>query len=296
MPLPALAAVAKAAAPMLKMAALKAAKKKAVSTAMNAMRPKEEEQKSMKKEYKRGGRKPGALQDKVAKAAGNRASNQKFKSEVNKLRADRMSDKAASTKSKVGKALREEVARLRGDQARGQAAKAERATKVSKFASKRGEIARNRAKNKAAKAEIRAKYENGGRKKSDPVKEARKKIDAANAADKSTAGKARQSSLKSKNPQNAQSIIERGGVSNKNAKRVADRGAAPQTMIPKGALNAGTRMAKDFRERDPKTGMSPKSSRYQVSTDAKDKSLKGRTSGKSGNVGKGVQVKKKRLR
>lgn len=67
MPLPALAAVAKAAAPMLKKAALKAAKKKAVSTAMNAMRPKEEEQKSMKKEYRDGGRKPlkklkGAIQ------------------------------------------------------------------------------------------------------------------------------------------------------------------------------------------------------------------------------------------
>lgn len=67
MPLPALAAVAKAAAPMLKKAALKAAKKKAVSTAVNAMRPKEEEQKSMKNEYKDGGRKPlkqlkGAIQ------------------------------------------------------------------------------------------------------------------------------------------------------------------------------------------------------------------------------------------
>ncbi len=175
MPLPALAAVAKAAAPMLKKAALKAAKKKAVSTAMNAMRPKEEEQQSMKKEYKKGGRKPGALHDKVAKAAGNRASNQRFKSKVNKARADRMSEKAATTKSKVGKALREEVARLRGDQARGQADKAERATKVSKFASKRGEIARNRAKNKAAKAEIKAKYENGGRKTGDTKKKSRVK-------------------------------------------------------------------------------------------------------------------------
>lgn len=164
MPLPALAAVAKAAAPMLKKAALKAAKKKAVSTAMNAMRPKEGEQKSMKKEYKRGGRKPGAAQDKVAKALKNRASNQKFKSEVNKLRADRMSEKASTTKNKVVKKLREEVAAKRGDQARGNAAKAERSTKAANFASKRGDMARNRAKNKAAKAEIRAKYEKGGRK------------------------------------------------------------------------------------------------------------------------------------
>lgn len=114
--------------------------------------------------YKKGGRKPGALQDKIAKAASNRSSNQKFKSEINKLRADRMSEKAAATKNKAVKAIREEVAAKRGDQSRGQAAKAERATKVSKFASKRGDMARNRAKNKAAKAEIRSKYGKGGRK------------------------------------------------------------------------------------------------------------------------------------
>ena len=175
MPLPALAAVAKAAAPMLKKAALKAAKKKAVSTAMNAMRPKEEEQNKMKHggKYKKGGRKPGALQDKAAKALKNRASNQKFKSEVNKLRADRMSEKASNTKSKVVRKLREEVATKRADQARGNEAKAERSTKAAKFASKRGDLARNRAKNKAAKAEIRAKYEKGG--KYDPKKEAMKK-------------------------------------------------------------------------------------------------------------------------
>lgn len=232
MPLPALAAVAKAAAPLLKKAALKAAKKKAVSTAVNAMRPKEEEQKSMENggkikrkktpitggakdprviamksgerrkelmreamkrnsdakakpdpkssrmkkfeedmkkrksqlnmekggKYKAGGRKPGAAQDKVAKVLKNRAANQKFKSEVNKLRADRMSEKASTTKNKVVKALREEVAAKRGDQARGNAAKAERSTKAANFASKRGDMARNRSKNKAAKAEIRAKY------------------------------------------------------------------------------------------------------------------------------------------
>ena len=227
--------------------------------------------------YKKGGRKPGALHDKIAKAAGNRASTQRFKSKVNKARADRMSEKAASTKSKIGKALREEVARLRGDQARGQADKAKRATKVSKFASKRGEIARNRAKNKAAKAKIRAKYENGGRKKSDPVKEARKKIDAANAADKSTAGRARQSSLKSKNT--TQALIERsrGAGSLDAAKLIAKKGLAPRTMIPKGALSEGTQMAKDFRERDRKTGMSPKSSRYQVKNKGKEKALKNKS-------------------
>lgn len=170
MPLPALAAVAKAAAPMLKKAALKAAKKKAVSTAMKAVRPKEEEQESMKKEYNKGGRKPGAAQDKVAKALSNRSSNQKFKSEINKLRSDRMSDKASTTKNKVVKKLREEVATKRADQARGNEAKAERSAKASSFASKRGDMARNRSKNKSAKAEIRAKYENGGKVKRDGSK------------------------------------------------------------------------------------------------------------------------------
>ena len=131
------------------------------------------------------------------------------------------------------------------------------------------DVLKGRGVKKAGKG---MKYKNGGKK--DPVKEARKKIDAANAADKSTAGKARQSSLKSKNP--TQAILERskGYSSNEAAKLIAKKKMAPQTMIPKGALSAGTRMAKDFRERDPKTGMSPKSSRYQVPSKPKKKELK----------------------
>ena len=120
------------------------------------------------------------------------------------------------------------------------------------------------------------KYKSGG-KVGDPVKKSIKKIEAANAADKSAAGLARQSSLKSKNT--TQAIIERskgygpGGVS----KLIAKKKLAPQTMIPKGALPEGTRMAKDFRERDPKTGMSPKSKGYQVKNKGKVKALKNKS-------------------
>lgn len=120
------------------------------------------------------------------------------------------------------------------------------------------------------------KYKSGG-KVGDPVKKSIKKIEAANAADKSAAGLARQSSLKSKNA--TQAIIERskgygpGGVS----KLIAKKKLAPQTMIPKGALPEGTRMAKDFRERDPKTGMSPKSKGYQVKNKGKVKALKNKS-------------------
>lgn len=131
------------------------------------------------------------------------------------------------------------------------------------------DILKGRGVEKAGKG---MKYKHGGKK--DPVKEARKKIDAANASDKSTAGKARQSSLKSKNA--TQAIIERsrGAGSQDAAKLIAKKGLAPRTMMPKGALSAGTKMAKDFRERDRKTGMSPKSSRYQVPSKPKSKKLK----------------------
>jgi len=287
---------------------LKAAKKKAVSTAMNAMRRKEEEQNKMKHggKYKKGGRKPGALQDKAAKALKNRASNQKFKSEVNKLRADRMSEKASNTKSKVVRKLREEVATKRADQARGNEAKAERSTKAAKFASKRGEMARNRAKNKAAKAEIRAKYENGGRKTGDPKKKKKyqtlvdpksKKYPAIAAAesrirkmredDKSTRGKA---ALSSRDAGWAQESVESGYSYRKN--NDDGRRLAPRTLTPKGPLNKGSRFDTVKERKDPNF----RKQRYTVPNESKDKSLKGRTSGKSGNVGKGVQIKKKRRR
>jgi hypothetical protein len=309
MPLPALAAVAKAAAPMLKKAALKAAKKKAVSTAMKAVRPKEEEQESMKKEYNKGGRKPGAAQDKVAKALSNRSSNQKFKSEINKLRSDRMSDKASTTKNKVVKKLREEVATKRADQARGNEAKAERSAKASSFASKRGDMARNRSKNKSAKAEIRAKYENGGRKTGDPKEKSKVKAHLKDLEKGNYVKKSWDSSPSWNQNRAPEKMMKYNRVgspgskkTNEELKRATKGSVGDMELRYKTGKSAAQLFdATDKSHRVPNKALAKKTEDFgsmgkKTYYSGNPGGLKGKTKGKGGNVGKGVQVKKKRLR
>lgn len=152
------------------------------------------------------------------------------------------------------------------------------------------------------------KYENGG-KTGDPKKKKKRKykplvdpkskkypaIAKAEARirkmredDKSTRGKA---ALSSRDVSDRQESVENRSKYAETRDRNGSR-LAPATLTPRGPLNKGSRFDTAKERKDPNF----RKQRYTVANEAKDKSLKGRTSGKGGNVGKGVQVKKKRRR
>jgi hypothetical protein len=106
--------------------------------------------------------------------------------------------------------------------------------------------------------------------------------------DKSTRGKA---ALSSRDVSDRQEAVE-GRSKWADTHDRKGRRLAPATLTPKGPLNKGSRFDTAKERKDPNW----REQRYTVPNESKDKSLKGRTSGKSGNVGQGVQVKKKRRR
>ena len=147
------------------------------------------------------------------------------------------------------------------------------------------------------------KYENGG--KNDPKKKKKKRTYLVSSkqfpelakrerdiwkmkdADKSTAGRA---SVSSDDASLEQSLRE-GGKNYKKDKH--GQKLAPRTMMPRGPKNKGTRFRDALRGGD----QDWRKQKYEV-PNKKEKSLKGRTSGKSGNVGSGIKLdpKKKRRR
>ena len=158
-------------------------------------------------------------------------------------------------------------------------------------------------RNKMGYAKDGMKYENGG--KNDPKKKKKKRMYFVNPkqnpelakverniwkmkdADKSTAGKA---SVSSDDASLEQSLREDGHNYKKDKH---GQKLAPRTMMPKGPKNKGTRFRNALRGGD----QDWRKQKYEV-PNKQDKSLKGRTSGKSGNVGSGIKLdpKKKRRR
>ena len=114
-------------------------------------------------------------------------------------------------------------------------------------------------------------YKNGGKikKEGDPLMEkAKKNFNRMLDADKSTAGRARASSLRSKST--TQRNVELSGANFKKDTKTG-RPLAPRTMVPRGSAPEQTRLERSRR------GIQSKNERMQVPRVKKPKGLKGRT-------------------
>lgn len=124
------------------------------------------------------------------------------------------------------------------------------------------------------------KYNKGGL-----MNKAKKNYDRMQAADKSVAGRARNSSTNSRSTE--QRLVERAGINFKEDSKTG-RKLAPRTMMPKGAVPEATALARESR------GGQSRKKKMQVPSVKKPKGLKGRTSGKGGNVGAGLKADSKK--
>ena len=99
---------------------------------------------------------------------------------------------------------------------------------------------------KSLKVKAKKKYNRGGKvKKGDPLMEkAKKNYDRLQSADKSVAGRARNSSTNSGSAE--QRLVERAGINFKEDSKTG-RKLAPRTMMPKGAVPKATALARESR-------------------------------------------------